>query len=256
MNIEIDLSAQKLAAFVDGSVPAATVEWIESLARQTMIREAAVAAPPGEADLRNFGNRLLVGHLDVIIFVNAASVVRFVERTAESIERQRLLDSLADLQTISVGALTAERLREFGVEPSLELPDAKDWRELLLCLEAELSLANLRIGLEKTAQPHGLTAGLEARGASVVWLETMNFELPDPSSAEQDVLDSIEDGELGAILFANAICAARFMFLVSRREQPLLEQNARSLIVIVLDDETAELLSDCGFTTDIVLQVE
>lgn len=255
MSKERDYSSHKLGALIDETVDEKTVSWIQSLANETLIRKAAVLGPRQNTGLKNFANRLLTGEVDMVIFLTAAGVSQFFER-ANSVKPERLIDALCDIVTIAIGNHATRRLADYKVQPTHSYADTSDWREVLIRLESEFQLANLSIGLEKTKAIHGLAAGLEARGAEVTRIDVIDFDSANPSSAEQDILDAIEDGDLGTMLFPNSICAARFAYLIERRDQPILQKNSHRLVILSLDQQTEELLADRGMTSDIVLRRE
>ncbi len=254
MNHDINFAGQKLGALVDRSVDPKTIEWIDSLAGETLIRQATIVPPADDSSLRNIANQLLTGGFDAVIFLTAAGVFRFCERSFLIVDRSRVVDALCDIPTIAIGKLASEKLAAYGVRATFAMPDCESWRDVLIGLEKKLQLANMCIALEQTSDIYGLAAGLEARGATVQRIDAVDFQQTDPSSAEQDLLDAIEDGELGAMLLPNPVCAARFAFLIDRREQPILKKHLKQLVILALNRETEELLTDRGFPSDIVLQ--
>ena len=253
MNEEFSIGRQKLGVLVDQSVNSSTLNWIRSLSTDTIIRDAAVGFSPNDADFKNFANKLLTGEIDVVLFFTAAGFEQFFRAAAKTIDQTRLIDSLNDIQTLAVGSLVAEKMAELGVEPAINISDGLDWRDVLVLLDKDCPVANLSVAIESTADVHGITAGLEARGASVVRVQAISFRQPDPSSPEQDILDAIEDGDLGTMLFPNPICAARFASLISGRDRPVLKRNSLELVVLAIGDETEQVLLDGGINCDVVL---
>ena len=144
-------------------------------------------------------------------------------------------------------------MQKIGVEPVICTPDDLDWRELLVLLDRECPVANLSVGLESTSDVHSLIAGLEARGAQVSKVDSLVFRQSDATAAEQDIIDAIEDGQLGTMLFPNALCAARFADLINYRERPAFDKGARQLIVMAIGADTQQLLHDRGIETDVML---
>jgi uroporphyrinogen-III synthase len=253
MNDETDFAAQKLGALIDDSVDLKTRQWIESLAHETIVRHAAVAGPSNDARLKNFANQLLIGEIDAVMFLTAGGVSQFFERAARTVDGTRLMNSLKDTKTITVGRCAGEMLAEIGIQPTLAI-ESTAWRDVLIRLEQEYLLANMVIGLEITADVHGIAAGLEARGCIVTRIDAISFEQSDPSASEQDILDAIEDGELGTLLLPTPLCAARFAYLIGRRQQPILQKNSGQLVILALDRQTEEMLADRGMNSDIVLR--
>ena len=163
------------------------------------------------------------------------------------------MDSLTDIETVSVGSLVYNKLIDSGIQPSLRVPEDVGWRDLLISLDHKFPVANLNVALESTIDVHGIAAGLEARGAQVFRFTPIDFNQDDPSSTEQDILDAIEDGDLGTLLFPNPICAARFTSLIGGRERPVLTKNTRDIVIMALGEETEQTLSHRGLECDVVL---
>jgi uroporphyrinogen-III synthase len=243
-----------LGTLIDESVSSATLDWLTSLAVNPIICRAAIKFPNGNVRLRNFTNQLLTGQVDIVVFLTAGGLERFVIRCAESVSRERIIGALNDIKTVSVGPLVSGRLRELGIEPSAEIRGASSWRDVLVQLDEICPLSHATIGLESTSNIHGLCAGLEARGAIVLWIESLEFEKSDPSADEQDLLDAIEDGRLETLLLGSPLCAVRFAHLLQRRDSPILRKNYQRLIILALDADTAEVLTDRGVVVDMVLQ--
>ncbi len=254
MNEEFSIGSQKLGVLVDPSVNSNTLNWIRSLSNEAIIRDASVGIPANDADFKNLSNHLLTGGIDAVVFFTAAGLEQFFKRAIKTNDQARLVDSLTDIQSIAVGGLVSEKMVELGVQPSMQVADGLDWRDLLVVMDKEFPVTNLTVAVEMTSDIHGLAAGLEARGASVVRVEAISFTQPDPSSPEQDILDAIEDGDLGTMLFPNPVCAARFAALIDGRERPILKRNSAQLIVLAIGDETQQLLLDRGIQCDVVLK--
>lgn len=253
MSEEINIGGQKLGVLVDDTVNSKTLNWIKSLAAETMVRDAAVASGTNDPELKNFVNQLITAEVDVALFLTSAGLTKFISRAIKTMDRSRIISSLNDIRTVAVGSLVEQNLRSHGILPAISVPDDVDWRELLVMLDQQCPVANMSVGLEVTANVHGLVAGLEARGATVLRIETHAFQQTDPTAAEQDILDAIEDGQLGTLMFPNPVCAARFASLISLRDLPSLKKNTEQLVVMALGAETQQILFDRGITCDVML---
>ena len=253
MSEEINIGGQKLGVLVDDTVNSKTLNWIKSLATETLVRDAAVEMGGKDPELKNFVNQLITGEVDVVLFLTSDGLTRFMDRAIKSIDRVRLANSLNDIRTVAVGTLVDQNLRSHDIVPTMSVPDDVDWRELLVTLDQECPVTNMAVGLEVTANVHELVAGLEARGANVLQLDAHAFQRTDPTAAEQDILDAIEDGQLGTLLFPNPVCAARFAALISLRDLPSLKRNTEQLVVMALGAETQQILCDRGIACDVML---
>lgn len=142
------------------------------------------------------------------------------------------------------------------IEPTLEVTKPRSWRDVMVALESELQLANVVIALEHGPDIYSLSSGLEARGATVVRVDSLAFDQADPSSSEQDLLDAIEDRQLDAILLPNSLCAARFSHLIHHRDRQAIRDNFSDLIVLAMGGDTAQLLHGRGMSSDVIISDE
>ncbi len=156
-----------------------------------------------------------------------------------------LLDSLGktdefrkhlDAALVAVrGAKTTAALRERKVRIDRTAADPFTTRELLLSIQ-DLPLESARVIVQRFGSENPeLERSLEARGAQVTEIPTYRWSLPADTKPLEDVVASLERGELQAVVFTNAE-QARNLFLVSRKnnkEQVLRESLNRTLVASI-----------------------
>ena len=250
------LPGMNLAVLIDDQVDDQTIRQIRSITSTTSVYDAAVEFPKSDARLKNIANRLLTGEIDVVVFLTVAALDQFVSICSTNVSREQLLNTMKDIKTVAVGPLIAERMQNFGIQPTVELAKSRSWRDVLLALESKLHLPNMLVAVENGPDIYSLSAGLEARGASVVRIDSLAFERVDPSSSEQDLLDAIEDRQLDAILLPNPLVAARFSHLIHHRDRKTIRENFRDLVVLAMGNDTAQLLQGRGMASDVVISDE
>ena len=148
MNENLNTGRQKLGVLLDSSVDSETRHWITSMAPDSMIRDADVDWPVNDVNFKNLINQLVTGEIDVAIFFTAAGLNQFFDRAVRTIDRDRLVHSLQDIQTIAVGDLTAKALKDLGVEAAMSLDSGLGWRDILVGLDQEYPVGNLSLVLE------------------------------------------------------------------------------------------------------------
>ena len=177
-----------------------------------------------DVQMRNLGNQLITGTIDVMLFVSRWGFDRFFETCRRSIDEQRLVDSLADVTTIICNASLLERFEELGLQPDVEFSEPNNWRDVLVGIDCSCQVANQTVAIESAADVHTLTAGLEARGASVQKIPTVRFEGL-LNTGEQLLVEGVLAGDVSAILVVDHVAALRLEQIRHRHvaafDQPL-----------------------------------
>ena len=198
-----------------------------------------------------FANRLMIGGLDTIIFMTGVAVRQLVQQIGRAVPKQRFLDCLTDSTTIAGSPAAAAALRELGVEPAVELDSDSTWRDVLIAVDQQSKVTNLNVALEQSSHVHSITAGLEARGASVFRVPVFAMEVPENTNAVKDVFERIDANEFDSILFADARAAAEFCFLASKFGRARLTSHLLDRhVVLSSGSDPAELLSDHSVPVD------
>ncbi len=182
---------------------------------------------PTDVAMRNLGNQLITGGIDILLFVSNWGFGHFFDVCRTSIEEQRLIDSLADVTTMVGQGILTQRFAELGIQPSVEFSESNNWRDVLVAMDGSCRIANQIIAIEAAADAHTLTAGLEARGAEVKKIDTVRYE-GFLNAAEQALVDGVLSGEITAIILSDHGAALRFEQIRSRHGAPF----ERPLIVI------------------------
>jgi uroporphyrinogen decarboxylase len=121
------------------------------------------------------------------------------------VDRQRFLDSLADVTTVVRGPKPLAVLRELGLQPTWTVPEPNTWRELLATLDLHVPLANQWVALQEYGKPNpSLIAGLEARGAHVLTVQVYTWELPEDTGPLEANIRRLAAGEADVVLFTSA----------------------------------------------------
>ena len=185
----------------------------------------------------NLVGELLTAGIDAILFMSASGVRDFIENTAATTQRQRLLHALQDCQLISGSTLATQTLLEYGLQPTLSKDALPNWRASLAWLSSQASLSHAQLAMESTLQDSALVAGLERCGVLVDFLfgdrpsdTELNLDEQSLSSAIL-VVTSIET--------AKAICALPIATRLTNRQE-------EGHIVVALGSETADFLTQNG----------
>ena len=165
------------------------------------MREVAMEA---NADVLNFANELVTGQIDLVVLMTGVGFRHLLEMVEKHTDRERFLNSLADVTTVARGPKPVAAMREAGVKPTLTVPEPNTWRELLSTLDANLSLANQTVGLQEYGKSNpSLIAGLEARGAKVVSLRVYEWDLPEDTKPLEENLQRLAQQQCDVCLFTS-----------------------------------------------------
>ena len=77
MEDDVNATNQKLGVLIDETVDSGTLNWIQSLSRDPLVRKAAVSFNNNDFELKNLVNQILTGEIDLAIFVTAAGFENF-----------------------------------------------------------------------------------------------------------------------------------------------------------------------------------
>jgi uroporphyrinogen decarboxylase len=200
-----------------------------------------------------FAQQLVTGEIDVMIFLTGVGFRHLLAAVEKHIDRQRFLNSLADIVTICRGPKPAAAMAEVGLKPTHRVPEPNTWRELLGTIDAGVVLSNQTVGLQEYGiTNHSLIAGLEARGARVVPVRVYHWELPLDLGPLQDNIRAIVAGERDALLFTSAHQVVNLL-RVAEQLQVVDDLRAalKKLAVVSIGPTTSEMLREHDLPVDI-----
>jgi uroporphyrinogen decarboxylase len=196
-------------------------------------------------------NRILTAGIDTVVFVTGVGVQFIVEQAARTVDRQRLLDSLSDVNTIAGSTAAEAELLKLGITPTVVVDRSESWREILMAIDRLAPVVNQTVALEESGAVYSLIGGLEARGGRVVPMPVYPQESPINPQQVIDFFEQIEAGDFEAILFPSPADAAKFSYLAkqfgrARLTNHLLDNH----VVLPFGAGTEEILKDRGFVVD------
>ena len=213
------------------------------------MREVAVDEDRPAID---FANRLITGQVDVVIFLTGVGVTQFVERVERHVSPQRFLDALSDVQTVVRGPKPLAALKALGVTPSFRAAEPNTWREILGTLDAHLPVANHVVGVLEYGVPNvSLTAGLEARGATVESVAIYRWELPEDTKPLQDNILRIIEGEIDVAIFTSAQQVVHLSQVAKKMKlEDAFHDSLRDVVIASIGPTTSEMLRSRGSSVD------
>jgi uroporphyrinogen decarboxylase len=213
------------------------------------MREVALERNQAAID---FANRLITGRIDVIIFLTGVGARLLVQQIERHVDRERFLAAVSDIKSVVRGPKPLAVLREFGITPTLLVPEPNTWRELLGTLDEKLPVANLVVGLQEYGVTNrSLIAGLEARGATVDSLHVYDWALPEDCGPLEQNIRRIVAGEIDVAMFTSGNQVLNLLKLAD--ELGLVEElraGLRNVVVASIGPTTSEMLRNEDLPVD------
>lgn len=203
-------------------------------------------------DAIDFANRVIVGEIDVVLFLTGVGFRHLLAAVEKHVDRQQFLDALSDIVTIARGPKPVAAMREVGLTPTHRAPEPNTWRELLQLLDTLVPIANQTIGVQEYGVTnHSLVAGLEARGARVCQVRVYQWEFPEDRQPLIENLEAIIGGRREVLLLTSAHQAVNLLRLAKERNQEeALRRALDSMVTVSIGPTTSEMLQHLELPVD------
>ncbi|QDU30535.1 Uroporphyrinogen decarboxylase [Anatilimnocola aggregata] len=227
---------------------------IEKFGGQPFVSASLREVPISEnREAIDFAQSVVTGGIDVMILLTGVGFRHLLAAVEKHVDRQRFLNSLADIVTICRGPKPVVAMSEVGLKPTHRVPEPNTWRELLATIDAGIPVINQNVGLQEYGVTNrSLIAGLEARGARVVPVRVYQWELPiDIASLEQNIR-ALCAGERDVLMFTSAHQAVNLLRIAEQLH--LLDQLREALkktVVVSIGPTTSEMLREHDLPVDI-----
>jgi uroporphyrinogen decarboxylase len=152
-----------------------------------------------------FAARLVSAQIDSVVFLTGVGVRELFRVTQSRYPRDQLIDAMSRVVTVARGPKPVTALREFGIRPTIIIPEPNTWREVLSSLSESTQLEHKRVAIQEYGVSNrDLIAGLEARGALVLTVPVYRWALPEPRGPLRDAACAIAKGEADVALFTSS----------------------------------------------------
>ncbi|MBP90709.1 MAG: uroporphyrinogen decarboxylase [Planctomycetaceae bacterium] len=201
----------------------------------------------------DFAHRLITGQINIVILMTGVGFRHLLSAIERHVDRQRVLDSLADVTTICRGPKPAAVMNEVGLNPTHRVPEPNTWRELLTTIDQHVPIANQAVALQEYGKTNpSLIAGLEARGANVLRIPVYTWDLPEDTAPLEANVRALAEGTLDVILFTSANQANNLLRVAEQLD--LVDDVRRQLsgtVVASVGPTTSETLRDLELPVDL-----
>ncbi len=203
----------------------------------------------------SFGENLLAGKIDVIIFMTGVGTRMLVEILATRTPREKILAAIRQTTTVARGPKPVKVLRDLGIPITLTVPEPNTSFEILETLDLSrksLELAGRTVAIQEYGvSAEALVQGLKKRGAHVIQVPVYRWALPDDPAPLEHAIREIIAGRVQVAFFTNAMQIRHVIRLASEKglEAPFREAFNKVLIASV-GPTCSEALREAGFGVD------
>lgn len=201
---------------------------------------------------RLISHQLITGRIDQVIFLTGVGFRELLTCVEKRVDRQRFLNSLADIITVARGPKPTAAMREVELTPTYRVPEPNTWREILELMDVKCPVSRQTVAVQEYGVPNtSLVAGLEARGAHVVQVPVYRWSLPDDTSQMKSTVREIVDGNVDVVLFT---AAQQIINVLAIADELSLSNQFRSafdrMALFSIGPTTSETLRDQGLPVD------
>ena len=247
-----DFSGLRVAAF-ESRMAEDMTRLIERYGGQAFVAPSMEEVPlEDNHEVLAFGEDLLAGRVDLLLLLTGVGTKTMVDVLQTRYGSKPVVDALGRTIMVARGPKPRAALREFGLSPTIEVPEPNTWRDILTTLDREKPVNGLRLAVQEygVANPE-LLEGLRQRGADVTRLPVYRWTLPRDMAPLQRVLDAIIDGHIDVVLITNAVQVDHAMQVLSKPLRQDAFRTALARVVVASVGPTAsERLRSYDFPID------
>jgi uroporphyrinogen decarboxylase len=201
----------------------------------------------------DFAYRVMTGEVGIVILLTGVGFRHLMRSLEKHVDTQRFLNSLADITTVCRGPKPVVAMKEFGLEPTVRVPEPNTWRELLQTIDAQVPVSNQTVGLQEYGVSNAsLIAGLEARGATVLPVRVYTWDLPEDVEPLRENVRQIVAGKRDVLLVTSAHQIVNLLRTADSLGQlDDLRQSLRRMVVASIGPTTSEMLYESELPVDL-----
>jgi uroporphyrinogen-III synthase len=172
------------------------------------------------------------GEFDLLILLTGVGTRTLRQILLGQFSEERILAAIKNVGLVARGPKPVAALKEWGLIPTLTVPEPNTWREILSVIDSALDLSGKRIAIQEYGIPNrDLVAALEERGASVWSVPIYRWALPEDLEPLRQALQKIIQGQADVALFTNG---AQVEHLFALAAQDGLERALRGALARIV----------------------
>lgn len=227
---------------------------IEKFGGEPFVSASLREVPIGEnRPAIDFAQQLVTGGIDIMILLTGVGFRHLLAAVEKHVDKQRVLDSLADIITVCRGPKPVVAMNEVGLKPTHKVPEPNTWRELLATIDGGILVNNQNVGLQEYGVTNrSLIAGLEARGARVIPVRVYQWELPVDIAPLEANIRALVAGERDVLMFTSAHQAVNLLRVAEQlRLLDELREAFKKVVIVSIGPTTSEMLREHDLPVDI-----
>ncbi|MDQ6734897.1 MAG: uroporphyrinogen-III synthase [Nitrospirota bacterium] len=226
---------------------------IERYGGQPLVAPSMQEVPlKDNSEVLQLGETLFAGHLDMVILLTGVGTRVMLDVLLTRYRLEHITRALARTTLLVRGPKPKAVLREFGLTPTIEVPEPNTWRDILDTLDREKPVDGLRIAVQEYGVINAeLIEGLQGRGAQVIRVPVYRWTLPDDPAPLQRVLEAILTGQADVLLITNAVQIDHALQMLAQPpRQDRFRTSLSKLMVASIGPTATERLRSYGLPVD------
>lgn len=204
-------------------------------------------------DALEFGERLLNGHVDMLILLTGAGFETLLRVLQTRHSLDTIKAALGQITLVARGPKPAAVLKSLGLTRQLTVPEPNTWRDLLKMLDENQPVRGLRVALQEYGSTNvELLEQLRERGATVIRVPVYKWALPDNLDRLHDALTAIMAGQVDIALLTNAVQVDHVMQVLEKDGNiDRFKHALRRMVVASVGPVVSERLRQYGWPVDV-----
>ena len=204
-------------------------------------------------DALEFGERLLNGHVDMLILLTGAGFETLLRVLQTRHSLDTIKAALGQITLVARGPKPAAVLKSLGLTRQLTVPEPNTWRDLLKMLDENQPVRGLRVALQEYGSTNvELLEQLRERGATVIRVPVYKWALPDNLDRLHDALTAIMAGQVDIALLTNAVQVDHVMQVLEKDGNiDRFKHALRRVVVASVGPVVSERLRQYGWPVDV-----
>ncbi len=159
----------------------------------------------GDPQVLRYARQVIAGDFDVVVLMTGVGLRLLVAAIEGSIGRDPFLRALASSITIARGPKPTAVLKDWGLQPTHQVPEPNTWRQILALIDARVPVSGVAVAVQEYGVPnHDLVAGLEARGATVTRAPIYRWGFPEDIAPLEANVRRVAAGAIDVVLFTSS----------------------------------------------------
>jgi len=204
-------------------------------------------------DALEFGERLLNGHVDMLILLTGAGFETLLRVLQTRHSLDTIKAALGQITLVARGPKPAAVLKSLGLTRQLTVPEPNTWRDLLKMLDENQPVRGLRVALQEYGSTNvELLEQLRERGATVIRVPVYKWALPDNLDRLHNALTAIMAGQVDIALLTNAVQVDHVMQVLEKDGNiDRFKHALRRVVVASVGPVVSERLRQYGWPVDV-----